>query len=1146
MTRVIDKLNKNSSPSKYPLLGSFVLHFLNALFDWFPSSKKYLIGLFFVILFVISTRKSPQLKYSIFHVQLDIEAGERKSLGLFTKDDPYDLIKPKTVKIESDDAPKSIADDSFKEVIAETIRILKGEKKKLPKTNPKPTAERFFDVGLQVASDLEMDTKSGITGSTINAESSSSLRDSYDKWYRFAPKAHQFREEGAECPVNLDAGRINSKHETSMHSGHSSPVDESIISPVHFERQCPSSLSKMRNFGSRSPSPITGKLGNLPKIENGTKILQKSSTRNSIPESKPLSLDVSEMEILSDRVLDRPTCAVRNVSGKRIFSSGDYGSPTVNELDTEATKFFNDLIPIPPLFPTTLVVESAKSRNLHLSDSKLVLTSEQELKTLQLLEEITQEALSFYLLLGPFTKCACVFSVGNHCLTHTSNQLDKGQISFYEEIYATCGRPLLLQSDVDKLLMTTVQSLAKSVGKSDDINQKHFKGHTNLASVFGQFLYMNYHHWYESIEDQSRGVASARNKCKKRRWIENALLCLTLSGFSAALSDVARIGLRDFRRTETNDKLAETVKVLLAHWNDRSPSWLVENLRRALIQLPRPSPNWYIGVIDIPHVPRIVLSRILQRLSTLSLGCGVSDSGRNTVQSTNTDRSYVDDVLTILLLRMRLTANTLYPSKPMERAIDLGCMRRAVDEICPPCSQYNSDKLFIATSFGSYTPLASDLHRFLHAKYRLWEMELECFVSNCPEHLAHTLFAAFNPAAVYRLQILANHKQRCRLFLLGRIMYALYFEPNALTTVTEKRDLPEVFCSRYNCSPDLRFENCSLVGHFTLRTHSSTLAYMKYCINELALVLWLLTGLCPTQAIDRDVSNDRPSQLWITALYYKELIIRLLFGSDSDHKVDARRIRQALMVLVAQNPTAHPITNVWLPRHRFCISTNPDMFILSRMFICKVVDVIRKCNEGSTKPNTRTALHFARTLKITLPSSATRLSFCWLLRQVELRRDAIYGTSNVAGQLMKIWCQTTADWNYDDLSLHSTEKTFLGNICRPFKRIAESSAVCCEHDLALMEPSFMFLLVALSDKEDFCTNKIKSLLCPHFWPYPAGKSVPMEKTKKSPVVNTFVEQVMGSGVCVTHKTTCKNLHIEGRGLFCHHFLVLLYSYTILP
>ncbi|TPP61096.1 hypothetical protein FGIG_08664 [Fasciola gigantica] len=543
------------------------------------------------------------------------------------------------------------------------------------------------------------------------------------------------------------------------------------------------------------------------------------------------------------------------------------------------------------------------------------------------------------------------------------------------------------------------------------------------------FLYTNYQYWRGTVEGQSSRATSRRDEREKRRWLEDALLCLTLTGMSAALSEAVPVSVHGLQPGVASNNLTEAIKVLVTHWKSQSPSWLVEKLRLALIELPRPSPYWYVSVIDFPRVPRNVLSRIFERLCSLSLSHRVPGHDPNTVRSTDTGRLHVNHFHGILLLRMRLTAYIIYPSKSTGQVTDLGCLRQAVEEICPHCLQYNPNELFVITNLGPYAPLIADLHLFLHGKYRLWEMELEPFMSNCPDHLIHTLFTALNPIVVDRLELLANHERKYRLFLLGRILYVVHFEPNALTAITDDIRQHEIYCRSYNLAPDLRFENCSRVAQYTLCTHSSIVVYLTYCLGELSFAICLLTGLCPEPVNSPAYSNDRPTQLWMNALHWKELISQLLFESEPDKHLDTQRIRQTLSILAVQDPAVEPTSKLWLPEHKCYASTDPIVFVLSCMFVSKSVDVIKKYSVASRKANSSAALRFARTLEIPLPNSTTQCpSLRWLLRQMELCRDLIYGTRNVSGKLMQIWCQTTVDWNRDAHSLRATGRTFLANI----------------------------------------------------------------------------------------------------------------------
>ncbi|VDP68235.1 unnamed protein product [Echinostoma caproni] len=836
----------------------------------------------------------------------------KKGLELTQPDSSSDTSKLNVTKSETSEPPKPVTDDSFKEVIAETIRILKGEKKKQPKVKPEPISERFFDVGLQVGSDLEMEAEDGVSRSTVDREAVSPVRRAFNKWYRFTRKARKNREKELGRLGVTKVGTTDPRRRTYVLPDAQPAIIEETTTAVDGSLQKDHPDSQVDTHEEKD-LPATESVSKTPGVLSKEGSRAGSVRQQSVSEPAKMdradSFDTEKSRSPSKKKQSVSDSYSRSsVQGIR-FGPGGYSSQQIDKSDVRAAEFFHKLILAPHPSLTPFRAGQTKCHpDIFLSGLDLVLTDPAELETFQFMDDLAQEAFAFYVLMYPFTRHVCYFISGKHCLAHSLIARDCGQSTFFEEMYTACGRPKLLRSHIEKLVSSTVQSLAKRVPKTD-LNTEAVCGadQTDLACILGHFLYSNYHYWRETVTAQTNGATAVRNKSEKRRWLEDALLCLTLSGVSTVLSDAIPADTHEWKSGDSKANLAETINTLLTHWRSQSPSWLIEKLRTALIELPRPSLNWYVAVIDLSHVPREVLSRILGRLCMLSLGHGVLGHGSNTTRSVDTDRLYVNHIHGILLLRMRLTARILYPIKSAAQAGDLSSMKRAVDELGPPCPQYHLNELITTTGLGPYAPLAADLH----------------------------------------------------------------------------------------------------------------------------------------------------------------------------------------------DPKVQPTSKLWLPKHKFIPSTDPSLFVLSRLFICKAMDLIRTYTPVNTKASTNAALRFARSLKIALPNNTPqRLSLRWLLRQLEAHRDLMYGTRDVAGQLMHIWCQTSTDWNQDTLSLQTTRRTFVANVWRPLEQTVLRFAGYCERDLAFTEPSFMFVLVALADREQLYANRIKSLLCTQFWPSPAAAYAPLWQTGK--------------------------------------------------
>ncbi|KAF5401561.1 hypothetical protein PHET_05309 [Paragonimus heterotremus] len=665
---------------------------------------------------------------------------------------------------------------------------------------------------------------------------------------------------------------------------------------------------------------------------------------------------------------------------------------------------------------------------------------------LDILCSIHQECLSLWL----FTKSLWYSQQTEHsCHKHE----ERGPVV---DIYTLVRS---LQGKCQKLAAEGILDLIGRLPKAAFMKLKHPEAHdclNNPCASVGELLFSTSNYWLtQDVTVQRTNVKiTIKKKSGKQAWLNDAFAFISLARISQFSPDRLftheRTALQRLSCMKT-PAVRDCYNVLFTSVQTTSNKVLPANLRYAMLTLQDVSINWLVAATDLFHLPLKSLSNIYIRL--------LKFDKEHHFPSAHFAHSFHPDqlsqlrsslILEVLWLRICLTFEALVPdriSDGQHQAERLNRVFRALN------FRKKSD-----ISIKSHTLLrqsALENRLFLQIKYALWNLVVNPVLTHCPRFVLDAIVDAIQPSIRARLYYLAAKDRHLLFIILFRVFCALHFEPACL--------IPSVtancHCHSYAVPVNLQFKSAVIHGYHTLRSRDELVESFRYYLYEIAHGLWLLTGIWPG-FLDTKWHNYTADELWMKALFFKEALLHVLFGNESDSRTQTNSLQSCVAALASHRSDQGMGCKLWLPTHRLESSLSADFFILTRVIMSAVVNLLRTYPVSKT---VKCQLAKAADLLDTPHSSQVRKSpsaRCFL-RRLEEFRDKCYNSSAMSMRLAQFWCHTSDDLEIkSQVSMSNSSKFFVGGVLKPIEKILLMNSPRWERSLIVLEPSFYFTIVS--------------------------------------------------------------------------------------
>ncbi|TGZ68116.1 hypothetical protein CRM22_004427 [Opisthorchis felineus] len=659
---------------------------------------------------------------------------------------------------------------------------------------------------------------------------------------------------------------------------------------------------------------------------------------------------------------------------------------------------------------------------------------------------IHQEAMTFVHLFE--SSCFCP-----QCLVGQRNKPQQN------DCFGSCATIHRLKTNAEALAMQTLGELQRPL--QNDSNDDKLLMTRNSAEFFQAFLLNNIDYWlkYDPPTPKSgrRNTLLEKSAMAKQRWLETALLGLSLLRISRIPSTtlsaeedliIPMIG------SETPAQLSDVKSSLGCRWEGKPYNTLATSLLTNLVYSSKTTANWIISATDLFYLPSKHLTLIALRLFQ-------SHSGANEPRENN--RRGLPRMRTPLLkeiLSERIRSSCQLLSGTMYQYVAYSEVLFSVLKELSPSDESSAS----LNSCDTIDILAAQLRLCLRIKARLWESLTESLLSTCSHTVLDALISALNPQVASSIFRLAGNDKYLAMNTLFRLLCAMHFEPACV--IPSAANTSDTCCHSYLLPSSLQFRSALSCKYHTLRSRDTVASVLCYYIGELAHGAWLLTGVWPA-TVDPTIHTWPADRLWMTALFYKEFLLNLLFGGHQDSSSHLLRIQTALNVLSNYKNKRITGGTVWLPKQRFKYSQDTESFVLLRVYHAAVLELLR-IHPLPSEMKDRLSKS-ARILSLAPLNSTNRITVRGLLRYLEEYRNKMCKLPCVVIQLAHIWCHTSQDLETDDdldqsLSNADREHHFIGSILKPLEQLSTFRPPLCDRRLALVEPSVYFAMLPEAEK----------------------------------------------------------------------------------
>ncbi|KER33876.1 hypothetical protein T265_00320 [Opisthorchis viverrini] len=604
----------------------------------------------------------------------------------------------------------------------------------------------------------------------------------------------------------------------------------------------------------------------------------------------------------------------------------------------------------------------------------------------------------------------------SHCST---GQQNKPQQNDCFGISATIHR---LKMNADALAMQTLEELQRPL-KKDSTDDKLLMTQSSAES-FQAFLLNNIDYWlkYDPPTPKSgrRNTLLEKSAMAKQRWLETALLGLSLLRISSIPSTTLSTEeclIIPMISSETPAQLPDVRSSMGCRWKGKPYNTLSRSLLTNLVYSSKITTNWIISATDLFYLPSKHLTLIALRLFQDQNGAnGPCENNRRGLPRMRTPL-----LKEILSERIRsscqLLSGTLY-----QHVAHSEVLFSVLKELSP-----SDDSPASLNSRGTLGILAAQLRLCLRIKARLWECLTESLLSTCSHTVLDALTSALNPQVANSICRLAGNDKYLALNTLFRLLCAMHFEPACV--IPSAANTSDTCCHSYLLPSSLQFKSAL--------------------------------------SLDSTIHTWPADRLWMTALFYKEFLLNLLFGCQQDRSSHLLRIQTALNVLSNYKNKRVTGGTVWIPRQRFNYSQDTESFVLLRVYHAAVLELLRIHPHPSEMKDRLSKS--ARILSLAPLNSANRITVRGLLRYLEEYRNKMCKLPCVVIQLAHLWCHTSQDLGIDDDLDHSLSNTdrehhFMGSILKPLEQLSTFRPPLCDRRLALVEPSVYFAVLPEAEK----------------------------------------------------------------------------------
>ncbi|KAF7262530.1 hypothetical protein EG68_00208 [Paragonimus skrjabini miyazakii] len=667
---------------------------------------------------------------------------------------------------------------------------------------------------------------------------------------------------------------------------------------------------------------------------------------------------------------------------------------------------------------------------------------------LDILCSIHQECLSLWL----FTKSVWFPQQTEH---NCHKQEESGPVT---DIYTLVRG---LQSKCRKLAAEGILDLIGRLPKAAFMKLKQPEAHDCLndpCASMSELLFSTSNYWltHDVTFQRTNVKITVKKKPGKQTWLEDALAFISLARISQLspnrLFTHERTALQRLSCMKT-PAARDCYNVLFTSVHTKSNKVLPTNLRYAMLTLRDFSINWLIAATDLFHLPLKSLSNIYIRL--------LEFDKEHHFSSAYFAHSFYPDhlpqlrsslILEVLWLRMCLTFEALVPDRIADDYHQAERLSRVLTAL-------NFTKTS-DVSIKSHTLLrqsALENRLFLQVKSALWNLVVNPVLTHCPQSVLDAIVDVIQPCIRARLYYLATRDRHLLFIMLFRMFCALHFEPACLMPSTAHKT--NCHCHSYTVPANLQFRSAVIHGYYILRSPDELIGSFRYYLYEIAHGLWLLTGVWPS-FMDTKWNNCTADELWMKALFFKEALLQVLFGNESESRTRTYSLQSCVAALASHRAGQSMGCKLWLPTHRLEPSLSADYFILTRVLMTAVVNLLRAYPVSKT---VKCQLAKAADSLNTPPSSQVgkSISARCFLRRLDEFRDRCYNSSGVSIRLAQFWCHTSNDLEIKtQVCMGDSDEFFVGSVLKSIEKVLEMNSSRWERSLIVLEPSFYFTIVS--------------------------------------------------------------------------------------
>ncbi|KAA3681705.1 uncharacterized protein DEA37_0007205 [Paragonimus westermani] len=618
-----------------------------------------------------------------------------------------------------------------------------------------------------------------------------------------------------------------------------------------------------------------------------------------------------------------------------------------------------------------------------------------------------------------------------------------------------------LRSKCRKLAAEGILDLIGRLPKGAFVKLKQPEAHDCLndpcASV-GELLFSTSNYWFthDTTNQRTNVKIAVKEILDKQAWLEDAFACISLARISQFSPDRLftheRIALQRLSYMKT-PAARDCHNVLFSSVHTMSNKVLPTTVRYAMLTIQDVSINWLIAVTDLFHLSLKTLSNVYVRLSEFDKEHRFSFAYLSqSLYLNQLPQLRSSLILEVLWLRICLTFEALVP----DRISDGHRQTELLSRVLRTLNSTNTSDVLIKP----HTLLKQSAfeHRlFSQIKSALWNMVLDPVLTHCPRSVLDAIVEVIQPSIRSRLYHLVAKDGHLLFIILFRIFCALNFESNCL--VPSDFHSTNCRCHSYVVPENMQFKSAVIHGCHTLRSRDELVESFRYYLYEIAYSFWLLTGVWPS-FVGTEWNKWTVDELWKKALFFKEALLQVLFGNESENRTRKDCLQSCMTALASHRVGQGVGCKLWLPTHRPDSPPSADYSILTHVLMTAIVGLLR-AYPVSTAVKCQLA-KAADLINISHSNQARKsLSARCFLRRLEEFRDRCYNSSEVSLRLAQFWCHTSDDLGVKtQVHMSDLGEFFLGGVLKPVERVLMINSSRWDRSLVVLEPSFYFTILS--------------------------------------------------------------------------------------